>query len=40
MGGTDLLAIAKITPSIQSTGAHLTPIEQTFEGQHPQTPGS
>ncbi|MCC5670481.1 hypothetical protein LC653_43575 [Nostoc sp. CHAB 5784] len=29
-----------LTPSIQSTVVHLTPVEQTFEGKHPQTPAS
>ncbi|MHC0067743.1 hypothetical protein ACWATR_33435 [Nostoc sp. UIC 10890] len=29
-----------LTPPTPSTGAHLSPTEQTFEGQHPQTPAS
>ncbi|MHC5748041.1 MAG: hypothetical protein ACYTXT_40550 [Nostoc sp.] len=29
-----------LTPSIQSTAGHLTPVEQICQGQNPQTPGS
>ncbi|MCW5318096.1 hypothetical protein GTQ43_31365 [Nostoc sp. KVJ3] len=29
-----------LTPSIQSIAAHLSPIEQTCQGQDPQTPAS
>ncbi|MCC5650013.1 hypothetical protein LC609_09220 [Nostoc sp. XA013] len=29
-----------IKPSIQSTVGHLSPIEETYQGKHPQTPAS